>query len=178
MSVDVVDESSFAEERGVDTTEVSELARYVLDALRVHPLAELSVLLVDEEAMARLHVQWMDEPGPTDVMSFPMDQLRPGREGATSEPGLLGDVVVCPQVAAAQAAASGHATADEVLLLVTHGILHLLGYDHAEPEEEREMFTLQRRLVLGFLARIGRPGDPTPTVGHRALPGTGPDARG
>jgi probable rRNA maturation factor len=171
VSVDVVDESSFAEGRGVDTVEVSRLARHVLDEMRVHPLAELSVLLVDTEAMARLHVQWMDEPGPTDVMSFPMDQLRPGREGATSEPGLLGDVVVCPQVAAEQAAASGHATADEVLLLVTHGILHLLGYDHAEPEEEREMFTLQRRLVLEFLASIGRPGDPTPTVGHRALSG-------
>ena len=171
MSIEVVDESSFAEGRGVDTLEVHDLARHVLDEMRVHPLAELSVLLVDGEAMARLHVQWMDEPGPTDVMSFPMDQLRPGREGRTSEPGLLGDVVVCPEVAAAQAAAAGHATADEVLLLVTHGILHLLGYDHAEPDEEREMFTLQRRLVLGFLARIGRPGDPTPTVGHRALPG-------
>ena len=171
MSIDVIDESSFAEGRGVDTVEVADLARFVLDSLRVHPLAELSVLMIDTEAMARLHVQWMDEPGPTDVMSFPMDQLRPGREGGTSEPGLLGDVVVCPQVAAQQAAASGHATADEVLLLVTHGILHLLGYDHAEPDEEREMFTLQRRLVLEFLSRIGRPGDPTPTVGHRALPG-------
>jgi probable rRNA maturation factor len=161
MSIEVVDESSFAQGRGVDTVEVSHLARYVLDEMHVHPLAELSVLMVDTEAMSRLHVQWMDEPGPTDVMSFPMDQLRPGREGRTSEPGLLG---------AQQAKASGHATADEVLLLVTHGILHLLGYDHAEPDEEREMFTLQRRLVLGFLARIGRPGDPTPTVGHRALP--------
>ncbi|MCI2240110.1 rRNA maturation RNase YbeY [Paenibacillus sp. TRM 82003] len=174
MSIDVVDESTFAAGRGVDTVEVAALARHVLDEMRVHPLADLSVLMVDGDAMSRLHEQWMDEPGPTDVMSFPMDQLRPGREGETSEPGLLGDVVVCPEVAAAQAAASGHATADEVLLLVTHGILHLLGYDHAEPEEEREMFTLQRRLVLGFLARIGRPGDPTPTVGHRALPGSGP----
>ncbi|NAZ81215.1 rRNA maturation RNase YbeY [Kineococcus sp. R8] len=178
MSVDVVDESSFAQGRGVDTVEVSRLARHVLDEMRVHPLAELSVLLVDTEAMARLHVQWMDEPGATDVMSFPMDQLRPGREGGTSEPGLLGDVVVCPQVAAEQAAAAGHATADEVLLLVTHGILHLLGYDHAEPDEEREMFTLQRRLVLGFLASIGRPGDPTPTVGHRALSGPPAGAEG
>ncbi|MFB9376220.1 rRNA maturation RNase YbeY [Kineococcus gynurae] len=170
MSIEVVDESSFAEGRGVDTVEVSDLARFVLEQMRVHPLAELSVLLIDDDAMARLHVQWMDEEGPTDVMSFPMDQLRPGREGSTSEPGLLGDVVVCPQVAAAQASASGHSTADEVLLLVTHGILHLLGYDHAEPEEEREMFQLQRTLVLGYLSLIGRPGDPTPTVGHRALP--------
>ncbi|GAB7191358.1 rRNA maturation RNase YbeY [Kineococcus sp. NUM-3379] len=166
MSVEVADESGFAEARGVDQVEIAALARHVLDAMRVHPQAELSVLLVDEEAMERLHVQWMDEPGPTDVMSFPMDQLRPGREGETSAPGLLGDVVICPQVAARQAAAAGHATADEVLLLTTHGILHLLGYDHAEPEEKAEMFGLQRRLVLTFLATIGRPGDPTPTVGH------------
>ncbi|WP_432537726.1 rRNA maturation RNase YbeY, partial [Kineococcus arenarius] len=107
MSIDVVDESSFAAGRGVDTVEVAALARHVLDEMRVHPLADLSVLMVDGEAMSRLHEQWMDEPGPTDVMSFPMDQLRPGREGQTSEPGLLGDVVVCPEVAAAQAAASG-----------------------------------------------------------------------
>ncbi|GAA4972691.1 rRNA maturation RNase YbeY [Kineococcus glutinatus] len=166
MSIEVADESGFAEQRGVDQVEVAALARHVLDAMRVHPQAELSVLLVDEDAMERLHVQWMEEPGPTDVMSFPMDQLRPGREGETSQPGLLGDVVICPQVAARQAAAAGHATADEVLLLTTHGILHLLGYDHAEPEEQAEMFGLQRRLVLTFLASIGRPGDPTPTVGH------------
>ena len=166
MSIEVNNESGHA----VDEAEFAALGRHVLDAMNVHPQTDLSILLVGVDVMTELHVQWMDEPGPTDVMSFPMDQLRPGREGRTSEPGLLGDVVVCPQVAAEQAKASGHATADEVLLLVAHGILHLLGYDHAEPDEEREMFTLQRRLVLGFLARIGRPGDPTPTVGHRALP--------
>jgi probable rRNA maturation factor len=170
--VDVVDESSFAEGRGVDTVEVSRLARHVLDEMRVHPLAELSVLLVDTEAMSRLHVQWMDEPGPTDVMSFPMDQLRPGREGGTSEPGLLGDVVVCPQVAAEQAAASGHATADEVLLLVTHGILHLLGYDHGEPDEEREMFELQASLLRAWTTATGR------TAIRAPLAGTGAQRRG
>ena len=163
MAIDLLNET----EATVDEAQLVRLVAFDLEKLFVHPDADVSLVLVDVAAMEQLHVQWMDEPGPTDVMSFPMDQLRPGREGQTSEPGLLGDVVVCPEVAAAQAASSGHATADEVLLLVTHGILHLLGYDHAEPDEEREMFTLQRRLVLGFLARIGRPGDPTPTVGHR-----------
>ena len=152
MSVEVADESGFAEARGVDQVEIAALARHVLDAMRVHPQAELSVLLVDEEAMERLHVQWMDEPGPTDVLSFPMDELRPGDEGEPSPPGLLGDVVLCPEVAATQALAAGHSTSEELLLLTTHGILHLLGYDHAEPEEEAEMFALQRRLLLTFLA--------------------------
>jgi probable rRNA maturation factor len=147
MSVEVDNESGVE----VDEREVSALARHVLDALHVHPQAELFVRLVDTDAMTDLHVRWMDEQGPTDVLSFPMDELRPGREGAPSDPGLLGDVVVCPQVAATQAKAAGHATEEEVLLLTTHGILHLLGYDHAEPEEEKEMFALQRRLLLTFL---------------------------
>jgi probable rRNA maturation factor len=106
--------------------------------------------------MERLHVQWMDLPGPTDVMSFPMDELRPGRDDEEPEPGLLGDVVLCPTVAERQAAEAGHPAAEEILLLTTHGILHLLGFDHAEPDEEREMFELQRRLLLTFLAGRGR----------------------
>jgi probable rRNA maturation factor len=152
VSVEVVNESG-AE---VDAEEVAALARDVLDALHVHPQAELSVLLVDTAAMAELHERWMDEPGPTDVMSFPMDELRPGRDGEPGPPGLLGDVVLCPEVAARQAATAGHSREEELLLLTTHGILHLLGYDHAEPEEEAEMFALQRRLLLTFLSRRGR----------------------
>lgn len=148
MSIDVVNETSDR----VDENEVSSLARFVLDTLHVHPMADLSVLLVDTDAMAALHEKWMDEPGPTDVLSFPMDELRPGRDGQPSGPGLLGDVVVCPAVAASQAAQAGHTRAEEILLLVTHGILHLLGFDHAEPDEEREMFELQRRLLLTFLS--------------------------
>ncbi len=148
MSVEVNNESG-AE---VDEAEIVALARHVLAQMRVHQQAELSVVLVDETAMEQLHVQWMDEPGPTDVLSFPMDELRPGTEGEDSPPGLLGDVVLCPQVAARQARTAGHSTAEELLLLTTHGILHLLGYDHAEPDEEKEMFGLQRKLLLTFLA--------------------------
>jgi probable rRNA maturation factor len=125
--------------------------------MRVHPGADLCLRLVDEAAMEVLHVQWMDLPGPTDVMSFPMDELRPGREGEEPEEGVLGDIVLCPSVAARQASDAGHAIEEELLLLTTHGILHLLGYDHAEPEEEREMFELQRQLLLTFLAGRGRP---------------------
>ena len=153
MSVEVNNESGV----DVDEAEIVALARHVLAQMRVHPQAELSVVLVDETAMEQLHVQWMDEPGPTDVLSFPMDELRPGTDGEESPAGLLGDVVLCPQVAAAQARQAGHSTAEELLLLTTHGILHLLGYDHAEPDEEKEMFGLQRKLLLTFLAtRSGR----------------------
>ena len=102
--------------------------------------------------MERLHVTWMDEPGPTDVLSFPMDELRPGKDDEDPEPGLLGDVVLCPVVAEAQALTAGHSTQDELELLLTHGILHLLGYDHVEPDEEQEMFGLQRRLLARWVA--------------------------
>jgi probable rRNA maturation factor len=152
MSIEVNNETSF----DCDEHELVRISRYVLDELRVHPQAELSIVLVDEPAMERLHVQWMDLPGPTDVKSFPMDELRPGSEDTEPEPGLLGDVVLCPTVAAQQAVQAGHTTEEELLLLTTHGILHLLGYDHAEPDEEAQMFELQRQLLLTFLAGRGR----------------------
>ena len=148
MSVEVNNESGV----DVDEAEIVALARHVLAQMRVHPQAELSVVLVDETAMEQLHVQWMDEPGPTDVLSFPMDELRPGTDGEDSPAGLLGDVVLCPQVAAAQARQAGHSTAEELLLLTTHGILHLLGYDHAEPDEKAEMFGLQDKLLAEWRA--------------------------
>ena len=116
----------------------------------MHPDAELAIVLVDEGAMEQLHVQWMDEPGPTDVLSFPMDELRPGTEDEPTPAGLLGDIVLCPQVAQSQAEAAGHSVLDELLLLTAHGLLHLLGFDHAEPEEEREMFGIQRDILVGF----------------------------
>lgn len=155
MSIELLDEA----EHPFDADQLDELvaiSRYVMDEMRVHPQAELCLRLVDEPTMAVLHEQWMDLPGPTDVMSFPMDELRPGREGEEPAEGVLGDIVLCPTVAAAQAATAGHAPIEEMLLLTTHGILHLLGYDHAEPEEEKEMFELQRQLLLTFLAGRGR----------------------
>jgi len=148
MSTEVANESGYE----VDEAEFSALASYVLEQMHVHPQAELSIMFVTSDVMTELHVKWMDEPGPTDVLSFPMDELRPGQPGEEPVEGMLGDIVLCPEVAAAQAKAAGHSTAEELLLLTTHGILHLLGYDHAEPEEEKEMFALQRRLLLTFLA--------------------------
>ena len=129
------------------------LAAFVLEAMHVHPQTDVGVSLVDEAAIEQLHLQWMDEPGPTDVLSFPMDELRPGRPDAPTPAGLLGDIVICPQVAESQAEAAGHDTPAEVRVLLTHGMLHLLGFDHATPAEEAEMFGLQRDLLLGFAAR-------------------------
>ena len=148
MTIEITNESGVS----VDETVLLRLTEHNLAQLNVSPDADLAILLVDEGAMESLHVQWMDEPGPTDVLSFPMDELRPGREGEPAGPGVLGDVVLCPEVAATQARTAGHSTAEEMLLLTTHGILHLLGYDHVEPDEEKEMFALQRQLLLTFLA--------------------------
>lgn len=143
MTIEVNNETS----TDIDVKALSDLSRFVLDQMRIHPAAELAVLLVDAQTMEDLHVQWMDEPGPTDVLSFPMDELRPPPEGGEPASGLLGDVVLCPEVAATQARGAGHSVEHELYLLTTHGILHLLGYDHAEPDEEREMFALQDKLL-------------------------------
>lgn len=137
----------------LDEKELSDLCRFVLDRMRIHPQAELAVLLVDPDTMEQLHLKWMDEPGPTDVLSFPMDELRPTPDDEEPKPGLLGDVVLCPDVARRQAKQAGHSAEDELHLLTTHGILHLLGYDHAEPEEEKEMFDLQGQLLADWTAR-------------------------
>lgn len=146
MSIEINNESASA----VDEVAIQRLAIYALDQMHVHPDAELAIVFVDEAAMEQLHVQWMDEPGPTDVLSFPMDELRPGSEDHLTPPGLLGDIVVCPQVAIAQAETAGHSALEEMLLLVTHGMLHLLGFDHAEPDDEKEMFGIQRDILVGF----------------------------
>jgi probable rRNA maturation factor len=143
MSIEVLNESGTA----LDERALSALARFVMDRMRVHPLAELCIKLVDEATMAELNERWMDMTGPTDVLAFPMDELRPGLVNDDPEEGLLGDLVLCVAVAERQATEAGHPTVDEVDLLTTHGILHLLGYDHGQPDEHKEMFGLQERLL-------------------------------
>jgi probable rRNA maturation factor len=152
MTIEITNESGFT----VDEPKLLRLMEHHLAELHVSPEADVAIILVDEGAMEALHVQWMDEPGPTDVLSFPMDELRPGTEDMPTPPGLLGDIVLCPQVAETQARDNGQSTEDELLMLTTHGLLHLLGFDHAEPDEEREMFGLQKELLLGFAMRERR----------------------
>ncbi len=154
MSIEIANESGV----GVDSDAIHAVARHALDEMGVNPLAELSVLLVDVDYMAELNHRWMDGDGPTDVLAFPMEESSvdhgPGESGG--EPALLGDIVLCPDVAAKQAATAGHSTTDELALLTVHGTLHLLGYDHAEPDEEREMFALQARLLESWRTAGGR----------------------
>jgi probable rRNA maturation factor len=179
VSIEIANESGVE----VDESALASLARHVLDGMRVHPLAELSVLLVDEPAMTELHMRWMGEPGPTDVLAFPMDEIRPPQPGGTHAdhgapepgeiPGLLGDVVICPQVALAQAEQAGHPVADEISLLCTHGILHLLGFDHAEPDDHARMFALQDKLLgswdrPGSAGAAGSPAAAGPAAGDSA----------
>lgn len=153
MSIEVIDESG----TGLDLRSLSTLSRFVMDRMRVHPLAELCIKAVDEATIAQLNEQWMHTEGPTDVLSFPMDELRPGLIDTEPEEGVLGDLMLCPAVAARQAGEAGHSTAAELELLTVHGILHLLGYDHAEPEEHREMFGLQEELLADWRAGSSAP---------------------
>jgi len=164
VSIEILNESG-AE---VDVSDLAGLSRFVMDRMRVHPQAELCIKIVDEATIAELNQRWMGKEGATDVLAFPMDELRPGLVDEEPEEGVLGDLVLCPEVAqrqAEEAAAqgqTGYATADEIELLTVHGILHLLGYDHAEPDEHREMFGLQARLLAEWqAARRGEilPGD-------------------
>ena len=149
MSVEVFNETEFA----LDLTEFSALAEHVFAELNVGSAVEMNVLFVDPDVMETLHEQWLGLPGTTDVLSFPMDELRPGTPNNPVRSGVLGDVVICPQVAQRQARDAGHSSEEEMLLLEVHGILHLLGFDHAEPEEEAMMFSMQRRLLLTYLAK-------------------------
>lgn len=165
MSIEVANESGVV----VDEQSLVGISRHVLDRMGVSPLAELSLLLVDAEEMEKLHGRWMGEPGPTDVMAFPMDELdlrgsrgvghgygSTGNEPEEPGPAVLGDVVLCPEVAERQGSAAGHSTRAELELLCAHGVLHLLGYDHGDPEEHTEMFGLQAQLLSSWTAKKSR----------------------
>ncbi len=136
----------------VDLERLRGLAQFVAADRRVPADMALSVLCVPTSAMAELNRVHMGGEGPTDVLAFPMDM--PG-ETMPGEPAVLGDVVLCPEVAAAQAADAGHDVSAELEMLVVHGILHLLGHDHAEESEHREMTELTERLLADWRARSG-----------------------
>ena len=143
MSIEVLNESGLE----FDVRRLSRLARFVMEQMRVHPQAELCIKAVDEDTIAELNGQWMEKEGPTDVLAFPMDELRPGKVNEEPEEGVLGDLVLSPAVAERQGVEAGHGREAEIDLLTVHGILHLLGYDHAEPEEHAVMFGLQGELL-------------------------------
>ncbi|CAJ60659.1 MULTISPECIES: rRNA maturation RNase YbeY [Frankia] len=173
MAVFVANESGAND---VDEVRLTALARFVLDAMKVNPLAELSVMLVEEKAMADLHVRYMGEEGPTDVLSFAQDDAFDASwsESVDDDPTtLLGDVVLCPDVARRQAEQAGHSHERELHLLCTHGILHLLGYDHAEPDEEREMWKIQNKLLASWDTAVKAAGGKRPAGGADGADGAG-----
>ena len=126
----------------VPATEINSLLTFALLELELNPKCELNVSFVDDDYMTELHIKWMDEPGTTDVLSFPMDMPETPGEAVT-----LGDIVISPVVAAEQAAQQGHSIEHEIFILATHGLLHILGYDHADKVEEKTMFELQEKIV-------------------------------
>ena len=152
----------------VDVPHWVRLARFVLEQERVPerfgPAAEMSLLFVDEETIAELNERFLGSSGPTDVLAFPLDEEPPpgGRQpdqggrgpGSPTDPNdppaLLGDVVVCPVYAHRQALARGVPVDEELALLVVHGVLHLLDYDHAEPDETTAMRRREQELLDRF----------------------------
>ena len=139
MGIEIANNSGIA----CNEDEIIDVAAFALDKMGIHPDSDLGITLVDEDEITKLHVQWMNLPGPTDVLSFPMDELKPF--SASDGPGIIGDIVICPQFAAKQAVS--HSVADEISLLTVHGVLHLLGFDHVEEEEHKVMFGLQDKTL-------------------------------
>ena len=145
MGIEIANNSGIA----CNEDEIVDVAAFALDKMGIHPDSDLGITLVDEDEITQLHVQWMNLPGPTDVLSFPMDELKPF--SASDGPGIIGDIVICPQFAAKQAVS--HSTAEEISLLTVHGVLHLLGFDHVEEEEHKVMFGLQDKTLAEWRAK-------------------------
>ena len=132
----------------VPTTEITSLLTHAMNALELNPDCDLNIAFVEDDYMTELHIKWMDEPGTTDVLSFPMDMPEEPGEAVT-----LGDIVISPVVAAAQAITQGHSTEHEIYILATHGLLHIIGYDHADTTDEKIMFELQEKIVTDWEKR-------------------------
>ena len=145
MGIEIANNSGVA----CNEDQIVDVAAFALDKMGIHPESDLGITLVDEDEITKLHVQWMNLPGPTDVLSFPMDELKPF--SASDGPGIIGDIVICPQFAARQAV--NHSAEDEISLLTVHGVLHLLGFDHVEEEEHKVMFGLQDKTLAEWRAK-------------------------
>ena len=138
MTVELVNRSGAL----VPEKEMHSLLNFGIEYMELNPECEISLTFVDVTEMEELHIKWMDEPGTTDVLSFPMDMPENKNDVVT-----LGDIVIDPIVAANQAATAGHSTNHEIFILAAHGLLHILGYDHADKGEEKIMFELQETIV-------------------------------
>jgi probable rRNA maturation factor len=138
MKIDLVNNSSFK----CNESAIASISEFALNKMGIHQESELGIRFVNEDEMSQLHVKWMDIAGPTDVLSFPMDELKPN--SAADGPGVIGDIVLCP----AYAEKNGKQSLEKELeLLTVHGVLHLLGFDHENINDEKEMFALQEEIL-------------------------------
>ncbi len=144
MTIELVNRSGAL----VPDKEIISLLDYGIEYMELNPECEISLSFVGVQEMEELHIKWMEEDGPTDVLSFPMDM--PEKKGDVVT---LGDIVISPAVAAKQATDAGHSVEHEIYILATHGLLHILGYDHADPDEEKVMFALQEKIVKEWSQR-------------------------
>jgi probable rRNA maturation factor len=134
MKIDLENKTNYQ----LDEARLISLADFSLTKLGIHPDSELGIRIVNEIEMEELHQKWMNLSGATDVMSFPMDEIKP--DSASNGPGIIGDIVLCPEFAAR----NGKQSTDlEIELLTVHGVLHLLGFDHEKIEDELVMFKMQ-----------------------------------
>lgn len=146
MAIEIANDSDFL----VDEIMLRLVTSYAISFLENDPESDVNIILVDEDEMEELNGRWLGKTGPTDVISFPMDELVPGFATPESKKGIFGDIVLCPSVAQIQAESAGHSLSNELQMLTVHAMLHLVGYDHAEPEDEREMFALQSEILSRF----------------------------
>ena len=138
------------------SVDVVALAEAVLTAEGVGAGAEVALLFVDRDRIAELNERHLGKSGPTDVLAFPLDDLAPGATPAQPDGGAplaLGDVVICPEVVAGNAQARAVAFEDEMALMVVHGVLHLLGYDHVD-DAEAEVMEARERALLAAAGRV------------------------
>jgi probable rRNA maturation factor len=126
-------------------SEIESVAEFACAQMGIHADSDLDITIVTPHEMERLHIEWMDLPGPTDVLSFPMDELTP--HSLNPMPGVVGDIVLCPTFIIPQAKENGKTVLEELCLLTVHGVLHCLGYDHRDANEEKEMFGLQNQIL-------------------------------
>jgi probable rRNA maturation factor len=145
MTVDIINRSGAL----VPESQMHTLIDFGIEYMEINPECSISLIFVDVQEMEELHIKWMDVPGPTDVLSFPMDMPASKGEVVT-----LGDIVIAPAVAAQQAQVAGHSIEHEIYILATHGLLHIIGYDHADPDEERVMFALQEKIVKEWSLKV------------------------
>jgi probable rRNA maturation factor len=139
MTIEIENQSASS----CDIAALDSVMQFAFRRLGLDPECDLEITIVNLDEMSQLNSTWMQESGPTDVLSFPMDEVALGESG----PAILGNIVLCPEYARNGAEKAGTTLDQELQLLTVHGLLHLLGLDHRESAEEAAMFALQGEIL-------------------------------